>query len=176
MCSSGAISTVDDVDTIHRGNAAEAAVLHHLVLADIHVLVPFGGGLPFDLGAVAPPDGRILRIQVKSGRVRGDCVAFNSCSTDHGLGRQNYRGRADLIAVYVRELDRVFMLPADECPNFVGLLRLRPARNNQRRGIRFAADHTLERWIERITGYRTADAPRPDLRHPPAEAPQAAAR
>ena len=136
------------VGTIQRGNAAQSAVLHKLILAGIPVLVPFGDGLPFDLGAVVPPDGRVVRIQVKSGRIRGDCVAFNSCSTDHGLGRQPYNGRADIIAVHVRESDAVFMVPVGECPTYHGLLRLRPTRNNQRRGIRFAADYDLEKWID----------------------------
>jgi hypothetical protein len=118
-----------------------------LISADIPVLVPFGGGLAFDLGAVVPPDGQVMRIQVKSGRVRGDCVKFNSCSTDHGMGRQSYQGRADVIAVYVHESDTVFMVPVAECPSFGGLLRLRPPRNNQRRGVRFAADHSFAEWL-----------------------------
>jgi hypothetical protein len=43
------------VQTIHRGNAAEAAVLAALLAADIPALIPFGQGLPFDLAAVIPP-------------------------------------------------------------------------------------------------------------------------
>jgi hypothetical protein len=136
--------------TIQRGNAAEAAVLHKLISVDIPVLVPFGGGLAFDLGAVVPPDGDVLRIQVKSGRIRGACIAFNSCSTDHGRGRQSYENRADLIAVHVRESESVYMVPVSECPSRLGLLRLRPTRNNQRRRIRFAADYSLEEWIRRL--------------------------
>lgn len=118
----------------------------------IHALVPFGGGLGFDLGAVVPPDGTVLRIQVKSGRVRGACVEFNSCSTDHGMGNQNYAGRADVIAVYVSETDAVFMVPVCDCPSFRGFLRLRSTRNNQKHGIRFAADYAFDDWVTRIHG------------------------
>ncbi len=138
------------MDTIRRGNAAEAAVLNRLISAGIGVLVPFGGGFAFDLGAVVPPQGDVVRIQVKSGRARGACIAFNSCSTDHGTGRQNYEDRADIIAVHVLESDSVFMVPVSECPSYVGSLRLRPTRNNQRRGIRFAADYSFENWIRRL--------------------------
>jgi hypothetical protein len=138
------------VDTIHRGNDAEAAVLHKLTSADIHVLVPFGGGLAFDLGVVLPPDGRFVRIQVKSGRVRKGCVEFNTCSTDHGSGPQTYVGRPDVIAVHVSHLDRVFIVPVGECPPSTGFLRLDQARNNQRRRIRFAADYSFEEWIRRL--------------------------
>lgn len=135
------------MDTIHRGNAAEAAVLAALVAADIPVLVPFGQGLAFDLAAVIPPRGEVIRIQVKSGRIRKGCVEFNTCSTDHGAGRQLYKGRAEVIAVHVSDLDRLFIVPVDECPSSKGYLRLDRPRNNQRRRVRLAADYTLERWI-----------------------------
>jgi PD-(D/E)XK endonuclease len=145
------------METIQRGNAAEAAVLAALVAADIPVLVPFGDGLPFDLAAVIPPDGEIVRIQVKSGRIRSGCVLFNSCSTDHGKGRRPYRELADVIAVYVRELGTLYIVPVDDCPGYVGSLRLDPPLNNQRIGVRFAHDHTLEAWLSRLR----ADLPAP---------------
>jgi PD-(D/E)XK endonuclease len=156
------------VDTIRTGNDAEAAVLHRLILAGIGVLVPFGGGSPFDLGGVVPPDGDVLRIQVKSGRIRGDCVAFNSCTTDHGAGRQTHEGRTDVIAVYFRDSDGVFMVPVAECPAYVGLLRLRPTKNNQQRGIRFAADYSFDEWVRRLPPWEYQDREaRTDLGHPP---------
>lgn len=137
------------MSTIAQGHAAEAAVLHALTVAGLHVLIPFGGGLAFDLVAVAP-DGRMLRLQVKSGRVRHGCIEFNSSSTDHGRGQRHYRGRAEVIAVYVRSLGRVFMVPVDDCPSFRGYLRLDPPRNNQRRGVRLAEDYAFESWLESL--------------------------
>jgi hypothetical protein len=165
------------MDTIQKGNAAEATVLNRLIVAGLHVLVPFGGGLSFDLGVVVPPEGELLRIQVKCGRVRKGCVRFNTCSTDHGMGRQNYRGRADLIAVYVSETDGLFVIPVAECPSFLGMLRLEAPRNNQQQGIRFARDYTLEAWLTRL-GVEPDEQPDADsdhLRHPHAEGePEAA--
>ena len=137
------------MNTILQGNTAEAAVLHALTAAGFHVLVPFGGGLPFDL-ATAVPGGELVRIQVKAGRIRNGCVEFNSASTDHGRGQQHYRGRADLIAVYVPRLNQVFMLPVDDCPTSRGVLRIEPARNNQRRRIRRAEDYSLEVWAASV--------------------------
>ena len=138
--------TVSHMSTILQGNAAEAAVLQAFAAAGFHVLVPFGGGLPFDLGVVRP-NGEILRIQVKAGRVRRGCVEFNSASTDHGRGQQHYRGRADLIAVYEPNLDEVFVLPVDDCPTSRGFLRLQPTRNNQHRGVRRASDYSFQAWV-----------------------------
>jgi hypothetical protein len=145
--SSGTDRNVSLVNTIARGNAAEGAVLRALVDAGVGVLLPFGSGLPFDLGAVMP-GGAILRVQVKCGRVRKGCVEFKASSTDHGRGQRHYRGRADVLGVYVASLSRVFMVPVDDCPVYTGILRLDAPRNNQRRGVRFAEDYALERWLE----------------------------
>jgi hypothetical protein len=111
----------------------------------IGVFVPFGEGLPFDLVA-APANGGLVRVQVKSGRVRNGCVEFNSSSTDHGRGQQPYRGRADLLAVHVADLDRVFVMPVEACARYRGYLRLEPPKNNQKRRVRLAEDYTFESW------------------------------
>ncbi len=138
------------VQTIHRGNAAEAAVIAALEKAGIRVMIPFGQGHAFDLAAVIPPDGDIVRIQVKSGRIRKGCVEFTTCSTDHGRGAQPYDGRAEVIAVHVPEPDMLLMVPVEICPRSKGNLRAHPPRNNQRRGIRFAADYTFDMWVRSI--------------------------
>ena len=91
-----------------RGNAAEAAVLAAFTAVGLGVLIPFGGGLPFDL-AVVLADERLLRVQAQ-----------------------------------------VFVVPVEECARFKGYLRLEPTANNQRLGVRFAADHTLERWLDAL--------------------------
>ena len=132
-----------------RGNAAEAAVLQALTAAGIHALVPFGEGLPFDLGAVSV-EGKVMRIQVKSGRVGNGCVEFNSSSTDHGRGQLDCRGRADVMAVHVPALSKVFMVPVDDCPSFRGYLRLDETRNGQRRRIRLAEDYSFELWVQSL--------------------------
>lgn len=114
------------------------------------MLVPFGGGLPFDLAAVLSDGETILRIQVKSGRVRRGCVLFNACNTDHGSGRQAYTGKADLIAVHVVGLPELYLVPVSDCPSFVGGLRLERPRNNQRTGVRFTEDYLFARWTEAV--------------------------
>ncbi len=139
------------MSTVSQGNAAEAAVLQALTAAGLHVLLPFGDGLAFDLGVVNR-DGRVLRVQVKSGRIRKGCVEFNCSSTDHGRGPRHYRGRADLFAVHLSDTARVFVIPVDDCPSSKGYLRLDAARNNQRRRVRLAADYSLEAWIASSEG------------------------
>jgi len=83
------------MDTISKGRAAEAAVLAALMEAGFPVLVPFSGAAPYDL--VVDCNDRLLKVQVKAGRVRGDVIICNTCSTDHGRGRRTYQGLADLL-------------------------------------------------------------------------------
>lgn len=73
-------------------------------------------------------------------------MLFNSRSTDHGRGPQSYRGRADIFAVCFPPGEQVYLVPIDGVAEFEGRLRLEPTRNNQSKGIRFAAQYELERW------------------------------
>jgi hypothetical protein len=73
-------------------------------------------------------------------------MVFNSRSTDHGKGRQPYSGLADIFGVYFPRTESVYLVPIDAVASFQGRLRLDPTRNNQRRGVRLAADFLFDRW------------------------------
>jgi hypothetical protein len=146
------------MDTISRGNAAEAAVLNAFIQAGIGVSVPFGDGQCFDLIA-ALPDDTLARIQVKSGRIRKGTIEFNAASTDHGRGRQHYRGRAEYIAVHGHQVGRVFMVPTDQCANHRGYLRLVPPANNHQTRIKMADDYEFARWAESVNAPGVPDLP-----------------
>jgi hypothetical protein len=130
-----------------RGNAAEAAVLNGLVQRGYDVLVPFGGGHPYDLAVDLGTSG-FLRVQCKRAWTLGACAVFNSRSTDHGRGPQSYVGLADIFGVYFPSLDRLYLVPVDAVATFEGRLRLEPPRNNQRKGIRLAEEYEIDRWTE----------------------------
>jgi hypothetical protein len=136
------------MDTIARGNAAEAAVLNAFIRAGLVVFVPFGDGAPYDL--VVDGGQALIKVQVKCGRLRDNCVAFNSCGTDHGRGRMSYEGRADVFGVHAPQLERVFIVPVEGCARFQARLRLTPTRNNQQRGVRYAGDYAVESWARSL--------------------------
>src|SRR4051812_20406564 len=77
-----------------KGNGAEAAVLEGFVRRGFGVLLPFGGGHPYDL-VVELPSGEFLRVQCKTAWRRKGCLLFNARTTDHGRGRLLYLGLAD---------------------------------------------------------------------------------
>jgi hypothetical protein len=131
--------------TATRGNEAEAAILTALIGHGFDVLVPFGGGQPYDL-VVDIGEAEYLRVQCKTAWARGGCMIFNSRTTDHGRGRQPYFGLADIFGVYFPPTRAVYLVPLGDVALSKGWLRLEPPKNNQRKRIRFAADYAIDRW------------------------------
>jgi PD-(D/E)XK endonuclease len=127
------------------GNEGEAMVLAALVRKKFQVLVPFGEGQPYDL-VVHLGDSEFLRVQCKTAWPLQGCVVFNSHSTDHGRGALPYHGLADVFGVYFPPSGLIYLVPVEAVARFEGRLRLTPTRNNQRKGIRMAADFEIERW------------------------------
>jgi hypothetical protein len=123
---------------------AEAAVLAALVGRGYRVLVPFGGGHPYDLAIDLAAT--FLRVQCKTGWECRGSILFNCRSTDHGNGAQPYTGRADIFGVYFSPTGAVYLVPIWAVAEHEGRLRLLPARNNQRRRTRPAADFEIDRW------------------------------
>jgi PD-(D/E)XK nuclease superfamily protein len=119
-------------------------VLAALVRRRYHVLVPFGEGYPYDLAIDL--GSTFMRVQCKTAWPVGGCMVFNCRSTDHGRGPRSYRGLADIFGVYFPPHRSVYLVPIDGVAEFEGRLRLEPPRNNQRRGIRFAADFEIDHW------------------------------
>jgi PD-(D/E)XK endonuclease len=133
------------METLAKGNAAEAAILSAFVGRGFDVLVPFGEGQPYDL-VVRLPGGEFLRVQCKTAREAPGCLVFNSRMTDHGRGRLSYLGLADVFGVLAPWNSTVYLVPVREMAGFEGRLRLKPTRNNQRLRVRYARDYELSRW------------------------------
>lgn len=133
------------MSTAATGNATEAAVLTALASLELTVLIPFGDGEAFDLVAYLG-EGRFLRVQCKTARERNGVILFNARTTDHGRGRGQYAGLADVFGVYAPCTNSVYLVPVADVSTYVHTLRLERPRNNQRRRIRYAADFQIDRW------------------------------
>jgi hypothetical protein len=133
------------VKTATKGNEAEAMIMAALLARGFNVLVPWGGGQPYDLG-VDLGGSELLKVQCKTGWLDKGCVSFNTRSTDHGQGRRSYVGLAHIFGVYFPPSKSIYLVPLDAVGGFRGYLRLEPARNNQKRKISFASDFEIERW------------------------------
>jgi hypothetical protein len=123
------------------GERTEAAVLAALVCAGKHVLLPFGGQRRYDLAY--EEEGRLVKVQCKTGWVRNGAIEFRTHSMVRGSIR-DYRTDVDLFAVYAHSLGKVYLVPVEDVPSRSrASLRLDPPRNGQRSRIRWASTYLL---------------------------------
>jgi PD-(D/E)XK endonuclease len=64
--------------TSNKGNLSESKVITSYIEAGFAVSIPFGGGVPYDL--IVDTRARLLRIQVKTGRLRKGCILSQRCA------------------------------------------------------------------------------------------------
>lgn len=130
-----------------KGAVAESAIAAHALHRGIHVLRPLVDGRRYDL--VFDVDHRLLRVQCKWGSLKGDFITARLGTCRHtprnGYVRTVYSANEiDLFAIYVKDLDEVFVVPVEDVEGQHGLhLRLRPARNNQSVGVKWAEQYRL---------------------------------
>ena len=130
----------------HKGDLAELKVAADLVARGCLLSFPFSEDSDYDL--IADCGGRLHRIQVKYARSDGRTVIVRcrSHSLTKGKVRQTKHYTADTvdwIAVWDRTTERCYYCPSSELGTGRSILHLRlaPARNGQRLGIRNAHDY-----------------------------------
>ncbi len=126
------------------GQRSEGAIIAELVRRGYHVLVPFGVNQRYDL--VIDVDGRFVRAQCKTGRLRAGSVVFATRSVLSNTRRsicRDYAGQADLFLVYCPETDGVYVVPVKEASMSHMSLRVEPTSNRQAQGINWARDFQL---------------------------------
>src|SRR4051794_19296341 len=129
-----------------KGAIAEAAISAKAVEPGLVVLRPVVEGRRYVL--VFHVDHRLYRVQCKWAPRRGAIIDVHLATCRHtpqGYVYSTYSAdEVDAIAVYCQELKRCYWLPIDMVAGRRAIyLRLRPAANNQRAAINFAADHEL---------------------------------
>jgi hypothetical protein len=131
------------------GDRTMLAVMLALHDAGYTVLLPLGENTRYDL--VIDDGSSLTRVQCKTGRLREGAVRFSTCSSyghheRSSPSRRDYRGDVDWFAVHCSETEGVYLVPIDELSSRVeAALRVEPARNGQRSGIRPAARYELRR-------------------------------
>ena len=129
------------------GDQCALAVMIALHETRIPFLVPLSENTRYDLAIEV--DGRLARVQCKSGRLRNGAVQFATCSWygHHPNPKQpsrTYLGEIDYFAVYCRQTTGVYLIPIEHVQTrSMANLRVAPPRNHQRRGVRFAADYEV---------------------------------
>ena len=129
--------------TDQKGAVAETAIALAALELGIGVYPPFGDGRCDFIFEVGP---RLLRIQCKWASRHADVIivrCYRARRNAAGLLRQYYSDDdVDAFAAYCPEVRQCYFIPFADVPSGATLhLRLAPARNNQARRIRWAAEY-----------------------------------
>lgn len=132
-------------DTTARGDITELAVALALMRSGRKVLRPVSTGLRYDL-VIDEENGTFTRVQCKTGRLRAGVISFRLAMSD--ARRPNgvpYHGEVEAFGVHCPEVARSYLVPMTDLGTMRNLasLRLTPARNGQRKGIRDAARYEI---------------------------------
>src|SRR5215208_7173649 len=124
-----------------KGAIAEAAITAAAVEPGLVVLRPFPEGRRYDL--VIDNGERLLRVQCKSGRLKGSVIVVVLATCRHTYVRTKYTAEdVDGIAIYCHELKQYYYLPIEAVAGRSAIrLRIGPAANNQETAINYAAQY-----------------------------------
>jgi hypothetical protein len=126
------------------GLRTEAIILAELTKRGYRVLLPFGHNRRYDL--VLEVDGRFMRVQCKTGRLRDGCVIFRAQSVRSNTRKVvmlDYKDDVELFVVYCPDTGRLYVVPIEEATRTQGTLRVDPTANGQDKRVRWARDYEL---------------------------------
>lgn len=137
-----ALRTLDHVrKTSAIGNLTTGIVLAALLETGHRPLLPFGDGHPYDIALDS--DGRLMRVQCKTGRLIKGAVCFPTSIWCRGNKYRSYRGDIDYFGVYCPDTKQVYLVPVGDVPDRSASLRVDPPANSQTKGIRWAIDYEI---------------------------------
>ncbi|HWS86035.1 MAG TPA: group I intron-associated PD-(D/E)XK endonuclease [Pyrinomonadaceae bacterium] len=142
--------------TLYKGNSSEAVVLSAYVHAGFLVSLPFGGGAAYDF--IVDTGARLVRVQVKTGKLEESCVVYNSRrhrGSKYDTFSPYREDEVNFFAVWCPENEQLFAVPAEQSLNTEGRLRLAETRNCQAKKIRWAREFAWERHIQELKAERT---------------------
>ncbi len=127
------------------GFRTEAAILSELGRRGYSVLVPWSVNQRYDL--VIDLEGKFIRAQCKTGRLRDGTIVFNTISVQCNMRRvssRDYKDDVDVFLVYCPErAGDVYCVPVEATGSSHTRLRVEPTLNGQAHGIRWADDYKL---------------------------------
>lgn len=134
-------------DTNHIGTISEAAIITRFLRLGYAVLTPYGGGKRYDL-VVEDADEKFWRVQCKTGWVDEDGTVLKFDTANHnvtGTKRdwRHYQGQCDYFAIYCADLEKISLIPVNLVGRTRAHLRIKPAKNNQEKNVRWAKDFEL---------------------------------
>ena len=130
------------MNTKDIGEFSESVILSRLLSLGYAVLLPFGNNKRYDI--VCEKNGKFIRGQCKTGKIKNGCVNFWACSTNGFTGeKRDYHGQIDVFWVYCPENRKVYEIPIGLVGKTSVSLRITKPKNKQIKNIRIAKDFEL---------------------------------
>lgn len=124
------------------GERTEAVIIARFLLNGEVVLQPFGDNQRYDL--VLDRGGEFVRVQCKTGRLKENGVINFKCASNSGHAAPlDYRGQADVFAVYCPETKGVYVVPVGDAPKRTCDLRVNPPKRDGPNPTRWADDYRI---------------------------------
>ena len=128
--------------TNQQGDIGVAKVIADLLANGERLLQPIDSTCPYDLAI--DKGGKLTRVQVKYRTVNNGVlqVQLRRASVCYGKPKYRRNEEVDLIAIYSPTTDACYYIPVEELDGKGAIsLRVEPAKNGQRSGIKLADDY-----------------------------------
>lgn len=142
-------------NTKKLGNLTELQCMTYLYGLGYSISIPFGNADKYDL--ILDIDNKLYKIQIKHSSEYVDSngeieyIKFNCTWQSHnitGYNRNKYqKNEVDFFATFYN--GQCYLVPVSEC-SMQKILRIKPPKNNQRKGINFLEDYTAEEVISKL--------------------------
>lgn len=142
-------------NTKKLGNLTELQCMTYLYGLGYSISIPFGNADKYDL--ILDIDNKLYKIQIKHSLEYVDSngeieyIKFNCTWQSHnttGYNRNKYqKNEVDFFATFYN--GQCYLVPVSEC-SMQKILRIKPPKNNQRKGINFLEDYTAEEVISKL--------------------------
>jgi hypothetical protein len=132
------------MESHRRGDLTEQIVITELKKRQISVSTPVGDNERYDI-AIEQPDGNLLRVQVKSGRLKNGTIRFSGLSQHTNASGHTYKRYGediDCFVVYCYDTDQTYLIPAAEVGTSM-YLRV-DAPDKETRQVNWAEEYRLE--------------------------------
>ena len=142
-------------NTKEVGNLTELQCITGLYELGCDVSIPFGNSQKYDL--IMDHNGKLYKVQVKHAKdeyTDGKITHFSFKTRWQGHNSNGYTQTSytkediDLFATY--HLNRIYLIPVEECSGAVKTIRYVPPKNGQRTGINFAQDYFAEEVLKKL--------------------------
>ena len=143
------------MNTKQLGNLTELQCMTYLYGLGYSISIPFGNADKYDL--ILDINDKLYKIQIKHSseylddQGEAEYIKFKctwQSHNTHGYERTKYQEHEiDFFATFYNE--QCYLIPQSEC-SFEKKLRIKPPKNNQRKGISFLEDYKAEEVISKL--------------------------